>query len=29
VLRVRVVWPDPAPQPDVCEALEAALRDLA
>ncbi|TDD05462.1 LysR family transcriptional regulator [Saccharopolyspora terrae] len=28
-LRVRVVWPDPAPQPDVCEALEAALRDLA
>ncbi|MEV4733400.1 LysR family transcriptional regulator [Saccharopolyspora sp. NPDC049426] len=28
-LRVRVVWPDPAPQPDVCEALEVALRELA
>ncbi|GAB3687172.1 LysR family transcriptional regulator [Saccharopolyspora tripterygii] len=26
-LRVRVIWPDPAPQPDVCEALESALRE--
>ncbi|RRO17498.1 LysR family transcriptional regulator [Saccharopolyspora rhizosphaerae] len=26
-LRVRVVWPDPSPQPEVCAALETALRE--